>query len=205
MENIFMTSKEEIIFNYIKNKIDADGFPPTIRDICKDLNISSTSTVHYYLKKLEEKGYIIRQDYRNRAIKIIEKEENIEQRVESVEIPVLGDVAAGIPILAEENIEDYLPIPANRLKSGTNFILKIVGESMIDAGICDGDYVLVNKQNFANNGDMVVALIENEATVKTFYKEKDCFRLQPHNDSFEPIYTKDLQILGIVQAVFRFF
>ncbi len=202
MKNSFLTKKEEIILDYIKDRIDSDGFPPTIRDICKDLKISSTATVHYYLKKLENKNVIIRQGHMNRAIKIVEDE---NAKVESVDIPVVGQVAAGIPILAEENVEDYLPMPAHKLKNGTNFLLKVVGDSMIDAGIHDGDYVLVNEQNHANNGDMVVALIDNEATVKNFYKEKDHYRLQPQNPAFEPIITTELHIVGIVHAVFRFF
>ncbi len=148
MSNSFLTKKEEIILNYIKDRIDSDGFPPTIRDICKDLKISSTATVHYYLKKLENKNAIVRQGNMNRAIKIVENENH---KVESVDIPVVGQVAAGIPILAEENIEDYLPMPAHKLKNGTNFLLKVVGDSMIDAGIHDGDYVLVNEQNHATH------------------------------------------------------
>ncbi len=204
MNKNFLTVKEEIILNYIKDRIESDGFPPTIRDMCKDLKISSTATVHYYLKKLENKGVIVRQGNMNRAIKIVE-EDQLQSKVEAVDIPVIGQVAAGIPILAEQNIEDYLPMPAHKLKSGTNFLLKVVGDSMIDAGIHDGDYVLVNEQNTANNGDMIVALIDGEATVKNLYKEKDHFRLQPQNPDFNPILTKDLHIVGVVHAVFRFF
>ncbi len=205
MNKNFLTVKEEIILNYIKDRIESDGFPPTIRDMCKDLKIRSTATVHYYLKKLENKGVILRQGNMNRAIKIVEEEDLVESKVEAVDIPVIGQVAAGVPILAEQNIEDYLPMPAHKLKNGTNFLLKVVGDSMIDAGIHDGDYVLVNEQNTANNGDMIVALIDGEATVKNLYKEKDHFRLQPQNSAFSPILTKDLHIVGVVHAVFRFF
>ncbi len=195
-----LTARQQEVYDYLKKKIQENGYPPTVREICKGLGFKSTSTAHSYLSKLEEEGYIKRDGSKNRAI-ILTQEAPL---AETLSIPLLGRVQAGRPILAVENIEDYLPVSPHFLGSGNHFFLEVQGESMKDAGIFSGDYVLVKETPVADNGEMVVALLGEETTVKTFFKEKDHIRLEAENPLFEPIVTRDVQILGTVKAVMRF-
>lgn len=199
-----MSAKQEEILEYIKSQILKRGFPPSVREICDAVNLKSTSSVHSHLETLEKNGYIHRDPTKPRAIEILDDSFNLNRR-EMVQVPVLGRVAAGEPILAQENIEDYYPIPAEVLPNSQIFMLEVKGESMVNAGILDGDYVVVEQRPDASNGDMVVALIEDGATVKTFYKEDGHIRLQPENDFMEPFILPDVEILGKVIAVMRFF
>ena len=199
-----ITNKQEEILNYIKNEILERGFPPTVREICQTVGLKSTSSVHSHLESLEKNGYIRRDPTKPRAIEILDDSFNMLRR-EMVNVPVVGTVAAGQPILAEQNIDSYFPIPAEYMPNDQSFILRVKGESMVNAGIMDGDRVIVRQQSTARNGDIVVALVEDSATVKTFYKEDGHYRLQPENDSMDPIIVDDLQILGKVFGVFRFF
>ncbi len=199
-----ITGKQQEILDYIKKEILERGFPPSVREICQAVHLKSTSSVHSHLDSLERNGYIRRDPSKPRAIEILDDSFQL-LRTETVNVPVVGTVAAGQPLLAEQNIERYFPIPAEYIPQEEVFILRVKGESMVNAGILDGDCVLVRRQPTAQNGDMVVALIEDSATVKTFYQEKDRVRLQPENDTMEPIYVKDLKILGKVFGVFRFF
>lgn len=199
-----ISAKQQEILDYIKNEILKKGYPPTVREICETVNLKSTSSVHSHLETLEKNGYIRRDPTKPRAIEICD--ENFQMvRTEMVSIPIIGNVAAGQPILAQENIEDYFPVPADVVPKGECFILNVRGDSMINAGILDGDRVLVHACNTAEDGDMVVALIDDSATVKTFYKEKDHIRLQPQNDAMEPIIVDDCQILGRVFGIFRLY
>ncbi|MDD6324276.1 MAG: transcriptional repressor LexA [Lachnospiraceae bacterium] len=204
MENRPITKKQEEILNYIKDEILERGFPPAVREICQAVGLKSTSSVHSHLESLEKNGYIRRDPTKPRAIEILDESFNMLRR-EMVNVPVVGTVAAGQPILAEQNIDSYFPIPSEYMPNEQSFILKVKGESMINAGILDGDSVLVMQQTTARNGDIVVALIEDSATVKTYYKENGHYRLQPENDTMEPIIVDDCQILGKVFGVFRFF
>ena len=199
-----ITPKQEEILNYIKNEILERGFPPAVREICQAVHLKSTSSVHSHLESLEKNGYIRRDPTKPRAIEILDDSFNMLRR-EMVNVPIVGTVAAGQPLLAEQNIDSYFPIPAEYMPNEQTFILKVKGESMINAGIMDGDKVIVKQQNTAQNGDMVVALIEDSATVKTYYKENGHYRLQPENDTMDPIIDEDVQILGKVFGVFRFF
>lgn len=199
-----ITNKQEEILNYIKNEILERGFPPTVREICQTVGLKSTSSVHSHLESLEKNGYIRRDPTKPRAIEILDDSFNMLRR-EMVNVPVVGTVAAGQPILAEQNIDSYFPIPAEYMPNEQSFILRVKGESMVNAGIMDGDQVIVRQQSTARNGDIVVALVEDSATVKTFYKEDGHYRLQPENDSMDPIIVDELQILGKVFGVFRFF
>ena len=199
-----ITKKQSEILQYIKEQILKRGFPPAVREICEAVNLKSTSSVHSHLETLEKNGYIRRDPTKPRAIEILDDTFNLTRR-EMSNVPLLGRVAAGEPILAVENIENYFPIPVDMLPNKETFILTVQGESMINAGIFDGDYVLVEKENTARNGDMVVAMIEEGATVKTFYKEDGVFRLQPENDNLDPIILAEVEILGKVIGVFRFF
>ena len=199
-----ISKKQQEILEYIKSQILERGFPPAVREICEAVNLKSTSSVHSHLETLEKNGYIRRDPTKPRAIEILDDTFNLTRR-EMVNVPIIGQVAAGQPILAEQNIEDYFPIPADRMPNKQTFLLKVKGESMINAGILDGDYVLVEQDSTASNGDMVVALVEDSATVKTFYKEEGVFRLQPDNDFMDPIIVKEVSILGKVIAVMRFF
>ena len=199
-----ISKKQQEILEYIKNQILQRGFPPSVREICEAVNLKSTSSVHSHLETLEKNGYIRRDPTKPRAIEILDDTFNLTRR-EMVNVPIIGQVAAGQPILAEENIEDYFPFPAERMPNKQTFLLKVKGESMINAGILDGDYVLVEQDATASNGDMVVALVEDSATVKTFYKEEGVFRLQPENDFMDPIIVKEVSILGKVIGVMRFF
>lgn len=200
-----ISPKQAEILEYIKNEIINRGFPPTVRDICDAVNLKSTSSVHSHLETLERNGYIRRDPTKPRAIEIVDDNFNLTRR-ELVNVPVVGRVAAGEPILAVENVENYFPIPAEFMPNSQTFILNVKGESMVNAGILDGDQILVQQQSTAENGEIVVALIDDSATVKTFYKEDGYYRLQPENDTMEPIIVKgELQILGKVIGVFRFF
>lgn len=199
-----ITPKQQEILDYIKSEILSRGFPPAVREICQAVHLKSTSSVHSHLESLEKNGYIRRDPTKPRAIEILDESFNLTRR-EMVSVPIVGTVAAGQPILAEQNIDSYFPIPAEYMPNEQSFILRVKGESMVNAGILDGDCVLVRQQATAENGDIVVALLEDSATVKTFYKEKDHIRLQPENDTMDPIIVYDVQILGKVFGVFRFF
>lgn len=196
--------KQSEILEYIKKEILNKGYPPTVRDICDAVNLKSTSSVHSHLETLEKNGYIRRDPTKPRAIEIVDDNFNLSRR-EFVNVPIVGNVAAGQPILAVENIDNYFPIPTEYMPNSESFMLKVKGESMINAGILDGDIILVQKQNSARNGEIVVALVDDSATVKTFYKEKDYIRLQPENDTMDPIIVPNCEILGKVFGVFRFF
>ena len=198
-----ISPKQQEILDYIKSQILERGFPPAVRDICDAVHLKSTSSVHSHLETLEKNGYIRRDPTKPRAIEILDDSFNFTRR-EMVNVPMIGSVAAGEPILAEQNIENYFPIPMEFMPNNQTFMLKVKGESMINAGIFDGDLVLVEQCQTARNGEMVVALIEDGATVKTFYKEKAAIRLQPENDSMDPIIVTDVKILGKVIGVFRF-
>ena len=199
-----ITEKQSQILEYIKSEILNKGYPPSVRDICQAVNLKSTSSVHSHLETLEKNGYIRRDPTKPRTIEIIDDNFNLVRR-EVVNVPMVGTVAAGQPILAIENIDNYFPIPSEYMPNEETFMLKVKGESMINAGILDGDNILVKRQNTAKNGDMVVALVEDSATVKTFYKENGHIRLQPENDYMDPIILPDVENIGKVFGVFRFF
>lgn len=213
-----LKEREQKILNYMKEEIRQKGYPPTIREICSSLDIKSTSTAHKDIDSLVNKGFIIKDPSKPRALMVVDDDtqaadthipimDNV-QRTDIVDIPVIGQIAAGTPILAEQNIEDSFPVPSRFLGKGTNFMLTVKGESMIEAGIMDGDYLLVQQQSSANNGDIVIAMVdgfESEATVKTYYQEADHIRLQPENSTMSPIIVKDVKILGKVKGVFRYF
>ena len=199
-----ISSKQQEILDYIKSQILERGFPPAVRDICEAVHLKSTSSVHSHLETLEKNGYIRRDPTKPRAIEILDDSFAMMRR-EMTSVPIIGHVAAGEPLLAEQNIEDYFPIPVEMLPNANTFLLKVQGESMVNAGILNGDLVLVKEQQNASNGEMVVALIEDGATVKTFYKENSYIRLQPENDYMDPIIVPDVTILGKVIGVFRFF
>ena len=210
-----LTSREKDILDFIRKEISQNGYPPTVRDICAALGIRSTSTVHKAMTSLAEQGYISKLSNKRRALKVTgagEGEASAKasaDRADVADIPVVGRIAAGTPILAEQNIEDSMPVPARYLGRGNNFMLRVHGDSMIEAGIFDGDYLLVNEQHDARNGEIVAAMIDgefdSEATVKTFYRENGHIRLQPQNSSMEPIIVDDCEILGLVKGVFRYF
>ncbi len=211
-----LKERQKNILNYMKQEIKDKGYPPTVREICSALSIKSTSTVHKDIETLVKYGFIIKDPSKPRALMVVNNDIPEEKEVsplseistvsEVIEVPVVGRIAAGTPILAEQNIEDSFPVPARFLKGGNNYMLTVRGESMIEAGIMDGDYIIVRQQNTANNGDIVVAMLdgyESEATVKTFYKENGHIRLQPENSSMSPIIVNNVQILGKVTGVFR--
>ncbi len=210
-----LKDRENKIFHFMLNEVKKKGYPPTVREICTALNIKSTSTVHKDLENLEKKGFLKKDPSKPRALMLVDPESNSRsqptqtlERTDVVDIPVVGRIAAGTPILADENIEDTFPIPSRFVSKGNNFMLTVRGESMIEAGIFDGDYILVQQQSEAKNGDIVVAMVdgfESEATVKTFYREKNHIRLQPENQSMSPIIVSDVKILGLVKGVFRYF
>ena len=215
-----LKEREQKILDYMRNEIRAKGYPPTVREICSALNIKSTSTAHKDIDSLVKKGFIKKDPSKPRALMLVDQDDapasapdiapsfNDVERADVVDIPVVGRIAAGTPITAEQNIDDSFPVPARFVGNGTNFMLTVKGESMIEAGIMDGDYILVEQQNTARNGDIVVAMIdgfESEATVKTFYHEGDHIRLQPENSSMSPIIVHDVTILGKVRGVFRYF
>ncbi len=199
-----ITAKQREILEYIKSEILNRGYPPAVREICEAVRLKSTSSVHSHLETLEKNGYIRRDPTKPRAIEIIDDNFNLTRR-EVANVPIIGSVAAGSPILAVENTEAYFPIPTEMMPNKQAFMLRVKGESMINAGIFHGDLVLVQQQETAENGDIVVALVDDSATVKTFYKENARIRLQPENDSMDPIYVSDCKILGKVFGVFRLF
>lgn len=201
-----ISKKQSEILEYMKNEILNRGFPPSVREICEAVNLKSTSSVHSHLETLEKNGYIRRDPTKPRAIEIVDDNFNLVRR-ETVNVPIIGKVAAGQPLLAVENVEGYFPIPSEYMPNNKTFMLVVQGDSMINAGIFNGDYVVVEQRQTAENGQKVVALVDDSATVKTFYKEKDHIRLQPENDSMEPIIVgpdQEFQILGKVIGVFRF-
>ena len=214
-----LNEREKSILAFIEMQVKKEGYPPSVREIGKAVGLSSTATVHGYIKRLKEKGYISKVDQKGRTLKVVKggKFKNQEQiskmndtctqdvytSKEMVNVPIIGKITAGEPILAVENITDTFPIPVDFVGNSESFMLKVRGESMIEAGILDGDLILVKKQNTASNGEIVVALIGEEATVKTFYKEKDHIRLQPENSALEPIIVPMCEILGKVAGVFR--
>ncbi|MCI8635739.1 MAG: transcriptional repressor LexA [Eubacterium sp.] len=199
-----ITAKQSEILEYIKKEILKKGYPPSVREICEAVHLKSTSSVHSHLETLEKNGYIRRDPTKPRAIEIMDDTFNLIRR-EVVNVPIIGSVAAGQPILAAENIENYFPIPTEFVPNQDVFMLRVKGNSMINAGIFDGDKILVRQQSTASNGDMVVALLDDSATVKTYYKEDGHYRLQPENDSMEPIITDEVSVLGVVFGVFRLF
>lgn len=199
-----LNQRETEIMLFIKKATETKGYPPTVREICKQLNIKSTSTVHGSLEKLELKGYIRKDPTKPRAIEILDTDEDLLMtKKKTVDIPIVGRVTAGEPILAYQNIEDTYPIPVQFAEGKNLFILKVSGESMINSGIIDGDFVIIEKTDYAMNGEKVLALIDDEATIKTFYKEDGYFRLQPENDFMEPIIVKELKILGKIVGLYR--
>lgn len=209
-----LNDREKAILKFIEKELKEKGYPPSVREIGKAVGLSSTATVHAYLNRLESIGRIARQDKKGRTLQLIKggktykpqnnkEEKEVYTGKEMVEVPVIGKITAGAPILAVENITDTFPIPLDFIGNSECFMLTVRGESMIEAGILNGDYILVKKQNTAQNGQIVVALIEDEATVKTFYKEKDHIRLQPENSTMDPIIVPTCQILGKVAGVFR--
>lgn len=197
-----LSRRQNDVLEYIKSYISENGYAPCVRDICNALNLKSTSTAHAHLTKLEHKGYITRDPAKPRTIMILG---NSPSKERMVQVPVVGKVAAGIPITAVENIEEYLSLPYSLLGSDDVFILNVAGDSMTGAGILDHDKIIAKKQDYAQNGDIVVAMIEDEATVKRFYLENGRVKLQPENDKYQPIYTKDMNILGKVIGVLRMF
>ena len=200
-----ISAKQQQILDFIKDEILKKGYPPTVRDICEAVNLKSTSSVFSHLETLEKRGYIRRDPAKPRTIEIIDDSFNMV-RTEMASLPVIGTVAAGEPILAEQNISSYFPVPADMVPSGEpSFVLKVNGDSMINAGIYSGDQIFVQCCNTARNGDTVVALVDDSATVKTFYKEQGHIRLQPENDTMDPIILDDCQILGKVFGVFRLY
>ena len=206
------TRKEKAILKFIEEQVIENGYPPSVREIGKAIGLSSTATVHAYLAKLEKQGFIKKEDKKGRTLKVIKgtdgqplkrENKNFYAQREMVDVPVIGRITAGQPILAVENVTDTFPIPIDFVGNSESFMLTVRGESMIEAGILDGDYILVKKQSNASNGEIVVALIEDEATVKTFYKENGHIRLQPENHTMDPIIVPDCKILGKVAGVFR--
>jgi len=218
-----LSEREQKILEYMKDETRKKGYPPTVREMCLSLGIKSTSTAHKDLASLEHKGLIRKDPTKPRAIEILDQPASQDsagnaataaesrhnaERTDVVDIPVVGRIAAGTPILADQNIEDSFPVPSRYIKSGTHFMLTVKGDSMIEAGIFDGDYILVKQQNVASNGEIVVAMVdgfESEATVKTFYRENDHIRLQPENHAMSPIIVRDVRIVGLVKGVFRYF
>lgn len=208
-----LNKREKEILKFIEKNVKQNGYPPSVREIGKGVGLKSTATVHTYLAALTKKGYIKKESQKGRTLKLLKggapdnqeeiKEKPVYSGKEMVEVPVVGKITAGEPILAVENITDTFPIPLDFVGNSESFMLTVKGESMVEAGILDGDYILIRKQNTANNGEIVVALIDEEATVKTFYKEKGYIRLQPENFTMEPIIVRNCQVLGRVIGVFR--
>ena len=207
-----LNKRERAILKFIEKQINEKGYPPSVREIGKAVGLSSTATVHGYLAKLTKKGYIKKEDQKGRTLRVLKggladnekpSPKPLYNGRELVDVPVIGKITAGAPILAVENVTDTFPIPIDFVGNSESFMLTVRGESMIEAGILDGEYILVKRQNSARNGQIVVALIEDEATVKTFYKEKDYIRLQPENSTMDPIIVPDCKILGVVGGVFR--
>ncbi|MCR4841197.1 MAG: transcriptional repressor LexA [Lachnospiraceae bacterium] len=199
-----LSDKQEAILAYIKKCILEKGYPPSVRDIGEAVNLKSTSSVHFQLEALENKGYIRRDNFKSRSIEIVDDDFNLSRR-EVVNVPIVGTVAAGQPLLATENITDYFPIPVEYMPNTETFMLKVKGDSMINVGIMNGDTIIVQRQQTARNGEIIVALVDDSATVKTYYKEQGHIRLQPENDEMEPMIFDDIQIIGKVIGVFRFY
>lgn len=202
-----LTDRQRQVLDFIKAEVALKGFPPTVRDIGQAVGLHSSSTVHAHLGALEAKGLIRRDPSKPRALEVLERDAPAVPSHSAVSnivyLPVVGSVAAGIPMLATENIESTMPLPTELVRDDATFVLKVKGDSMVEAGILDGDYVVVRSQPTAHNGEIVVAQIEDEATVKRFFREADRVRLQPENSSMEPIYARDVTILGKVVAMFR--
>ncbi|MDM0450873.1 transcriptional repressor LexA [Clostridium perfringens] len=195
------SDKQTQIYNFLIEFTKSKGYPPSVREICQAVSLKSTSTVHGHLKRLEKKGLIYRDPTKPRALEIVELS---NEEKELIDIPIVGKVTAGMPILATENIEDMFQIPINYVKHNNDlFILKVTGDSMIESGILDGDLAIIEQKNIATNGDIVVALIENEATIKRFFKENGFIRLQPENKNYEPIIVEDCSILGKLVGIYR--
>ena len=197
-----ITQKQSEILEYIKSQILNKGYPPSVRDICQAVNLKSTSSVHAHLESLEKNGYIRRDPTKSRTIEIIDDNFNLTRR-EVVNVPLIGQVAAGQPILAVENITNYFPIPAEFLNNSETFMLNVKGDSMINMGIYDGDMIIVRRQQTADNGEVIVALVDDSATVKRFYKEDGHYRLQPENDFMDPIIVDNVEIVGKVIGLIR--
>ena len=202
MSRSTITQKQQEILEYIKESILSRGYPPAVREICEAVHLRSTSSVHAHLETLEKKGYIRKDPSKPRTIEIVDDTFNLPRR-EISHVPMIGRVAAGEPILAEQNISDYFPFPADLLPNQETFMLKVRGDSMVNVGIFDGDNLLVAKQNTASNGEIVVAMVEDSATVKRFFKENGHYRLQPENDSMDPIIVDSVEILGKVKGLIR--
>ena len=202
MEKRRITAKQQEILDFIKSEILSKGYQPAVREICEAVHLKSTSSVHSHLETLEKNGYIRRDPTKPRAIEIIDDEFNLSRR-EVINVPIIGQIAAGEPIFAEQNIEGYFPILPEDMPSGNAFMLRVRGESMINIGIYDGDKILIKEQNTASNGEIVVALVGDLATVKTFYKENGHYRLQPENDALDPIIVDEVEVLGKVVGLFR--
>ena len=209
-----LNKREKAILKYIEKQINKNGYAPSVREIGQAVGLSSTATVHGYLLRLEKKGYVKKEEQKGRTLRLLKGEDGIDRTKkaepknmytgkEMIDVPVIGKITAGEPILAVENVTDTFPIPIDFVGNSESFMLTVRGESMIEAGILNGDYILVKRQNTAENGQIVVALIEDEATVKTFYKEKDHIRLQPENSTMDPIIVPNCEILGKVAGVFR--
>ena len=199
-----LKQREIDILFFIKKMIEQNGYPPTVREIGRGVGIKSTSTVHSALSNLEDRDYIRRDPTKPRAIEILDQENDLLMtKKRTVDIPILGQVTAGAPILAVENIEDTIPLPLDYAQDRELFILRVKGESMINIGIMDGDYVIIERRNFAKNGDHVLALLDEEATIKTFYKEDGYVRLQPENDFMNPIYAQDVNVIGVIVGLYR--
>ena len=199
-----ISKKQQEILNYIKEEILSRGYPPSVREICEAVNLKSTSSVHAHLESLEKNGYIRKDPTKPRAIEVMDDDLNLTRR-EVVNVPLIGTVAAGQPVLAQQNIENYIPVPAEYMPNQQSFMLRVKGESMINAGILNGDSVLVKEQPTAENGDIVVAMIDDGATVKRYFRESGHIRLQPENDTMDPIIVENCTILGKVFGVFRIF
>ncbi len=200
MSKQHLSRKQSRVLEFIKDSIRTQGYPPSVREIGESVGLRSSSTVHGYLQRLQERGYIRRDPSKPRAIEVLDR---VREKQEVVEVPLIGQITAGEPILAEENVEDYVPLPLELAPGDNTFLLKVRGDSMMNAGILDGDFVIVRQQPTAQDRDIVAALIEDEATVKTFYREDEGVRLQPENPLYEPIFVKDLIILGRVIGLFR--
>ncbi len=202
MNKIDLNEKEQKVLDFIISQVKDTGYPPSVREICRAVGFKSTCSAHQYIQKLAEKGYLEKSSLKMRALKVVE-----EEREETISLPIVGKVAAGEPILATENIEDYFSVGESFFSKDSlkndNFVLRVQGESMINAGINNGDFIVVSKQNTARNGEIIVAMIDGEATVKTYYKEKSYIRLQPENDTMDPIISDKVEIVGKVIGLFR--
>jgi len=201
--NLDLNKREQEIYTFIKHKINNSGYPPSIREIGRAVGLKSSSTVHTYLLQLEQKGLLRRDPTTPRAIVLCNDENQIENMNNTIPLPVIGNVAAGLPILAEQNIEDYIPVPIQFIGDGNHFILKVQGESMIEAGIMNQDYLIVRQQQHADNGEIAVVLLEDEATVKRFYQKENHIELRPENSSMEPIIVEEAYVVGKVVGLFR--